>query len=74
VKLVITIEATEKDIAAAIAGVPEHWFMENVHDGLGTSPIRMLARAMKAAYENELAARGQGEPGRAQKTLSAPRG
>ena len=49
-KLVIEIEAPEQEIKLAIKGIPPNWFWQP-----GDSPVRLMACALKAAYEKYLA-------------------
>jgi len=45
-KLTIEIEAPEKEIREAIKGIPPWWETDPE-----PTPIRLIARALKAAYE-----------------------
>jgi len=46
-KLIVTIDLPEKEILAALDGIPKHWFSNPQG-----SPIRLIAKALKDAYEN----------------------
>jgi len=53
-KLLVEIDAPEKEIAAAIKGIPSQWIASP-----GESPIRLLAVALRAAYLKAVDGRDQ---------------
>lgn len=55
-KLNITIDFPEKDIRECIEGIPPHWYRDSED-----SPIRMIAMALKSAYEREKRATDRGK-------------
>jgi hypothetical protein len=48
-KLVVTIDAPEKEIWEAVAGIPPSFLRDQ-----GVSPVRLIAVALKQAYEKHL--------------------
>ena len=53
-KLVIEIEAPEDEIAKAVIGIPPNWVWQP-----GDSPVRLMACALRVAYEKVLSDRSK---------------